>query len=111
MRQENYAQPFVPPRTMRMIGTAERHRAATGTCLFCKVIAAEEAATARVVARTPRWVAFVPHAARWPFEVHIYPRRHVPDLAALDETEREEFPELYLDVLRRFDGIFGTKMP
>src|SRR6266508_1302423 len=45
------------------------------------------------------------------FEVHIYPRRHVPDLTALDGAEREEFPELYLDMLHRFDGIFGTKMP
>jgi UDPglucose--hexose-1-phosphate uridylyltransferase len=106
-----YAYPFVPPRTMRMIGTAERHRATRGTCLFCTVIAAEEAATARVIAQTPCWVAFVPHAARWPFEVHIYPRRHVPDLTALNQPEREEFPQLYLDVLRRFDGIFGTTMP
>jgi UDPglucose--hexose-1-phosphate uridylyltransferase len=106
-----YAYPFVPPRTMRMIGTAERHRATRGTCLFCQVLAAEEAAGVRVVAATPRWLAFVPHAARWPFEVHLYPRRHVPDLPALDEAERAEFPELYLDVLGRFDGIFGTRMP
>jgi UDPglucose--hexose-1-phosphate uridylyltransferase len=106
-----YAYPFVPPRTMRMIGTAERHRATHGTCLFCKVIAAEDAAGVRVVARSPRWTAFVPHAARWPFEVHLYPRRHVPDLTALDEAEREEFPGIYLDVLHRFDGIFGTQMP
>jgi len=106
-----YAYPFVPPRTMRMIRTAERHLATRGTCLFCMVTAAEEAAAVRVVARTPHWVAFVPHAARWPFEVHIYPRRHVPDLTALDGAEREEFPELYLDMLHRFDGIFGTKMP
>ncbi|HEV8652161.1 MAG TPA: galactose-1-phosphate uridylyltransferase [Actinomycetes bacterium] len=106
-----YAYPFVAPRAMRMVGTAERHRATRGTCLFCVAIVAEEAAAVRVVARTSHWVAFVPHAARWPFEVHIYPRRHVPDLTALDETEREQFPELYLDVLHRFDGIFGTKMP
>jgi UDPglucose--hexose-1-phosphate uridylyltransferase len=106
-----YAYPFVPPRTMRMIGTAERHRATTGTCLFCQVLAAEEADGARVVASTPRWTAFVPHAARWPFEVHLYPRRHVPDLTALDEAEREEFPGVYLDVLQRFDLIFGTRMP
>jgi UDPglucose--hexose-1-phosphate uridylyltransferase len=35
----------------------------------------------------------------------------VPDLTGLDEVEREEFPQVYLDVLRRFDGIFGTQMP
>jgi UDPglucose--hexose-1-phosphate uridylyltransferase len=106
-----YAYPFVPPRMMRMVGTAERHRATMGTCLFCEVLAAEEASGVRVVAKTSRWIAFVPHAARWPFEVHLYPRRHVPDLPGLDQSEREEFPEVYLDVLRRFDGIFGTRMP
>jgi UDPglucose--hexose-1-phosphate uridylyltransferase len=96
---------------MRMVGTAERHRATMGTCLFCEVLAAEEASGVRVVAKTSRWIAFVPHAARWPFEVHLYPRRHVSDLPGLDQSEREEFPEVYLDVLRRFDGIFGTRMP
>jgi UDPglucose--hexose-1-phosphate uridylyltransferase len=106
-----YAYPFVPPRMMRMVATAERHRATRGTCLFCEVLAAEEASDVRVVAKRSRWVAFVPHAARGPFEVHLYPKRHVPDLTGLDEVEREEIPEVYLDVLRRFDGIFGTQMP
>jgi UDPglucose--hexose-1-phosphate uridylyltransferase len=106
-----YAYPFVPPRTMRMIVAAERHRTMRGGCLFCAIIVAEEAAEARVVARSSRWVAFVPHAARWPFEVHLYPRRHVTDLTGLDDAERSEFPELYLNVLGRFDAVFGTKMP
>jgi hypothetical protein len=66
-----YAYPFVPPRMMRMVSTAERHRATRGTCLFCEVLAAEEASDVRVVAKRSRWVAFVPHAARWPFEVHL----------------------------------------
>ena len=106
-----YAYPFVPPRTMRMIGTSERHRARSGRCLFCEVVAAEERARVRVVCRGAGWVAFVPHAARWPFEVHLYPRRHVADLTELDAAERAEFPEIYLDLLGRFDGIFGTQMP
>jgi UDPglucose--hexose-1-phosphate uridylyltransferase len=106
-----YALPFVPPRTLRTLRSAQRHRDQTGACLFCAVIAAERAARVRVVAETGRWVAFVPHAARWPFEVHVYPLRHVPDLAALDDAERAELAVLYLDVLRRFDGVFGTKMP
>jgi UDPglucose--hexose-1-phosphate uridylyltransferase len=63
------------------------------------------------VAQSPRWLAFVPYAARWPFEVHLYPRRHVPDLTALDDAERAEFPAIYLEVLQRFDAVFGTQMP
>jgi UDPglucose--hexose-1-phosphate uridylyltransferase len=106
-----YAFPFVPPRTLRTLRSARRHHDQTGACLFCAVIEAERAARVRVVAETPRWVAFVPYAARWPFEVHLSARRHVSDLSALDDQERGEFAALYLDVLRRFDGVFGTKMP
>ena len=30
------------------------------------------------------WMAFVPSAARWPVEVHLYPHRQVPDLPGAD---------------------------
>jgi UDPglucose--hexose-1-phosphate uridylyltransferase len=106
-----YAFPFVPPRTLQTLRSARRHHEQTGACLFCAVIEAERAAGVRVVGETPHWVAYVPHAARWPFEVHLSPRRHVPDLPALDDVECGELATLYLDVLRRFDGVFGTKMP
>jgi UDPglucose--hexose-1-phosphate uridylyltransferase len=53
----------------------------------------------------------VPAAARWPFEVHLYPRRRVPDLPALDAAERAAFGPLYTDVLRRLDALFGVRMP
>ena len=55
--------------------------------------------------------AFVPHAAHWPYEVHLYPRRRVPDLPALDGAQRAEFCELYLDLLRRFDRLFDPPGP
>ena len=56
-------------------------------------------------------MAFVPAAARWPFEVMIYPAARVPDLPSLGEQPRAAFGELYLDVLRRLDGLFGVRMP
>jgi UDPglucose--hexose-1-phosphate uridylyltransferase len=52
------------------------------------------------------WVAFVPHAARWPYEVHCYPIRRVPDLASLDADELEELAEVELDLLGRFARLF-----
>jgi UDPglucose--hexose-1-phosphate uridylyltransferase len=106
-----YAYPFVPPRMERALRSAERHRHRTGRCLFCELVASELAARERVVATTERFVAFVPWAPRWPFEVHVYPRRHVPDLAALSEDERGELVALHADVLRRFDGLFERPAP
>lgn len=106
-----YGYPFVPPRTSRVLGSASRHLATSGESLFDRIIRDELVAGVRIVGETPRWVAFVPEAARWPFEVHLYPKRRVPDLPALDEEERSELPALYLDVLGRFDALFGVSMP
>ncbi|MFC0526337.1 galactose-1-phosphate uridylyltransferase [Phytohabitans kaempferiae] len=100
-----YAYPFVTPRTRAMLA------AARGRPVYSELLASEREAGTRVVAANEHWTAFVPVAARWPFEVHIAPHRRVPDLPALDEAERESFGPLYLDVLRRFDGLFGVPMP
>jgi UDPglucose--hexose-1-phosphate uridylyltransferase len=106
-----YAYPFVTPRTSRMLVNARAYRARTGRNLFDDLLAAELAAGSRVVARGSHWVAFVPHAARWPYEVHLYPLRRTPDLTGLTAAEREEFCVLYLDVLRRFDRLFARPAP
>jgi UDPglucose--hexose-1-phosphate uridylyltransferase len=106
-----YAYPFVPPRTARMLAVAARHRDETGGDLFAEVLAAEREAGVRVVAANEFWTAFVPVAARWPFEVHFFPHRKVPDIPALDSAEREAFGVLYVDVLGRLDRLFGVPMP
>ncbi|GAA1867188.1 galactose-1-phosphate uridylyltransferase [Actinomadura bangladeshensis] len=105
-----YAYPFVPASAARALETARRHRAERGSCLFCGIVAAERAAE-RVVARSDRFVAFVPEAARWPYEVHVYPYRHVTGLPGLDAGERLELMVLYRDVLRRFDRLFDAPAP
>ncbi len=106
-----YAYPFVTPRTERMLDVARSHRERTGRDLFADVLAAERVAGVRVVAANDLWTAFVPEAARWPFEVQIFPHRKVPDLAALSSGERDAFGPLYLDVLGRLDRLFGVPMP
>ncbi|MEV7415506.1 galactose-1-phosphate uridylyltransferase [Streptomyces sp. NPDC089919] len=106
-----YAWPFVTPRTVKMTAAADRHRAATGRNLFEDLLERARAGTERVVLAGEHWTAFVPYAARWPYEVHLYPHRRVADLTGLSEAERAEFPRLYLDLLRRFDRLFGLDAP
>ncbi|MGW3627775.1 galactose-1-phosphate uridylyltransferase [Streptomyces sp. NPDC000880] len=106
-----YAYPFVTPRTALMLRSAAEHRAGTGRNLFDDIVERELAERARVVLEGEHWVAFVPYAAHWPYEVHLYPRRRVPDLRALENEARTEFPQIYLELLRRFDRIFGEAEP
>ena len=106
-----YAYPFVPPRMRRQLDSTRRHRERTGECLHCALLAAERSAGVRVVAETDLFTVVVPHAARWPFEAHVYARRHVPDLPALTGEERADLARVYLDLLRRFDSLFPTPTP
>ncbi|MGW2018200.1 galactose-1-phosphate uridylyltransferase [Streptomyces sp. NPDC001927] len=106
-----YAFPYVTPRTELMRRRAAEHRTRTGRNLFDDVVARERADGARVVLENEDWIAFVPYAAHWPYEVHLHPTRRVPDLPALDEAARTAFPQTYLELLRRFDRIFGPGEP
>jgi galactose-1-phosphate uridylyltransferase (family 1) len=105
-----YAYPFVTPRVEKVLGSVQRHRAATGGDLFAEVVTAESAGP-RVVTANAHWTAFVPAAARWPYEVQFFPLRRVPDLPELGNAERDAFVEVYLDVLARFARRFDTPMP
>lgn len=106
-----YGYPFVTPRTSLMLRNLAEHRERTGRNLFDDVLADEIADGRRIVLAAEHWTAFVPHAAHWPYEVHLFPHRRVPDLLALDEDARAEFPRVYLELLRRFDRIFGPGQP
>src|SRR5690606_13886544 len=80
-----YAFSYLTPRTREMLVQARAHRERTGRLLGRDVLDAELRAGTRVILETEHWVAYVPFAARWPVEVHLAPRRDVPDLPALDD--------------------------
>jgi UDPglucose--hexose-1-phosphate uridylyltransferase len=106
-----YAYPFATPRTNRMLDMTTSYRRRLGRNVFDDLLAAERADGSRIVAQNDHWLAFVPYAARWPYEVHLYPVRRHADLTGLDDAERDAFAPIYLDLLRRFDRLFDTPAP
>ncbi len=102
-----YAYPFVAPRVQKILEQVHAH---SGN-LFGEILDAERVAGTRVITSNEHWTAFVPAAARWPYEVQLFPHRQVPDIPALDDTERDAFVDVYLDVLGRFACRFDTPMP
>jgi UDPglucose--hexose-1-phosphate uridylyltransferase len=103
-----YAFPFLAPRLAQMVAQARDYDRGN---LFDDLVTAEVETGTRIVARNEHWIVFVPEAARWPYEVRIFPVTRVPDLPALSEPARAAFGPLYLDVLRRFDALFGKPAP
>jgi UDPglucose--hexose-1-phosphate uridylyltransferase len=106
-----YGYPFLTPRTEHMLAAARRHRELSGRNMFTDILAREVEDGCRVIARTDLFTAFVPFAARWPVEVHIYPNRFAHNLVELEPAELDAFAEMYLDILRRFDRLYPAPLP
>ncbi len=106
-----YGYPYLTPRTEAMLAQAREHRMHYGGNLFGDLLAREVADGSRIVARTEKFTAFVPFAARWPVEVHIYPNRFVHNLLELGDDELDGLTRVYLDVLGRFDRMYSGPLP
>jgi UDPglucose--hexose-1-phosphate uridylyltransferase len=60
-------------------------------CVFCDTIREEAATGDRLIQLTPHFAAFVPYAARVPFELRVLPRRHA---SAFEEIAPDEVADL-----------------
>jgi UDPglucose--hexose-1-phosphate uridylyltransferase len=102
-----YAFPFVPP-----VPAAERAAdARLGRCAPCAAVAAETGDGRRLVHDAGAFVAYVPYAARWPYEVHVTAREHRASLLDCPEEELAALAAALQAVTRGYDALFGFPLP
>ena len=106
-----YAYPEIPPRVRRKLDMATAHIEDYGTCLYCDVVARERSDGVRVVAHNRSFLAFVPFAARFPYEIHVASVRHAASLLDLTDPERLALAQVLQEVLRGYDRLFGFPLP
>jgi UDPglucose--hexose-1-phosphate uridylyltransferase len=106
-----YAFPFAPPRVELERASAASHYGATGRCLMCDLVGEEQAFGERIVAKAEGFVAYVPFAARLPYEVHIAATTHRESLLDLMDGERDGLAELLRIVQAKYDNLWGFAMP
>jgi UDPglucose--hexose-1-phosphate uridylyltransferase len=102
------ALPAPPPSMQHREAMAHRHYAEDGRCIYCTILAHEQAAAARVVEATDTFLTFVPYAAEVPFELWIVPRRHAADFGALPDAERADLAATLHRTLRRLHEGLGN---
>jgi UDPglucose--hexose-1-phosphate uridylyltransferase len=105
-----YAYSYIPPKVEKMLTVAQKYKEQTGKVLFDQIIAREILEKERIVAKNDRWIAFVPYASRYSFEIHVAPLNPVADLTELTDADRDSFPEIAIEVTKRLDGVFGIEM-
>jgi UDPglucose--hexose-1-phosphate uridylyltransferase len=89
----------------------ERHLQETGRVLFQEVLAAEQEDGRRILFENERAIAFVPHFARYAYEVYVAPKATHASIAGLDDAELRDFAAVLKRVLVQFDNLWKMPFP
>ncbi|MFH1263979.1 MAG: galactose-1-phosphate uridylyltransferase [Pseudomonadota bacterium] len=96
------ALPVIPAQIEREISSAKKYYQFRGRCLYCDVVGQETAEGKRLVVMNHDFAAFTPFAGRFPFEIHLLPKTHIPYFWEITPRQIESFAELLRDTLRRY---------
>ena len=106
-----YGYPFIPPRLTTELARCAKHHKQTGRCLLCDILVEERRESKRIVVENDSFVAFIPFFARWPYETHVYSRRHFQALTDMTRTEQRDLATTLKMVLAAFDKLFDLSFP
>lgn len=96
-----------PPAAMEgELQACAEHRAATGRCLACDLLAEEAARGERVLRDGGRLLVYLPFAGRFPAETFVTPRHHPAPFAAADDDLLDELGDALTFVVERLRRRF-----
>ncbi len=93
---------FEPPIPRRETDVAR----AAGTCTLCADVAAELRDGERVVYESDTWVAYVPYAAAYSYELRIVARDHIGSFGDVPPAARDGLAAALHDVLGRYARLW-----
>ncbi len=106
-----YALDHLPPAVVGKLDAHRDHRERHGSCLGCTLVD-EDIRSGRVVHENEHFLAAVPFAARWPYEVQIRAKAHgIGRLGDLDDDAAAGLVSAIADVVARYDGLWGFELP
>jgi UDPglucose--hexose-1-phosphate uridylyltransferase len=104
-----YGLALVPPTLEREMETVVQEEDAGRGCPFCR-IQGELTDQQYEVAANATWQAFLPPYVRYPYETHLYPRRHVANLDRMQDDELHDLAALLLEVIRGYNALYDGAM-
>ena len=104
-----YGVDVIPPILERELETVVLDHEAGSGCPFCRV-RDELSNGEHEVAANATWKAFLPPYVRYPYETHLYPQRHVANIADMNDDELRDLAALLLKVIRGYNNLFDGAM-
>lgn len=106
-----YAFPYIPPVPALELQSARDYRRENGSCIFCDLLKEEFADGRRMIMTDESFAAFIPFAARYSYEVHLYSRRHCPSLLDLSREETVRLAGMLKKLVIAYDRLFDAPFP
>lgn len=85
---------------------AEEYYYTKGKCPFCEHIAS--IGKKRVAFETKSLIAITPNAPRYPYELWIFPKKHVANFSELTDEEKTDFLSILKNALKKLDKTSGN---
>ncbi len=77
-----------------------------GSCYWCDLIQDELERGSRVICESKHYALLVPQASRWSYEMMLLPKRHLPNLAFINEEEIADLADVLQAALKAYDKMF-----
>lgn len=100
---------IIPPTLEREMETVIQDEQEGRGCPFCRIRSTLSGSAYEIAANTT-WEAFLPPYARYPYETHLYPRRHTANLAEMQDEELRDLAALLLAVVRGYNALYDSTM-
>ncbi len=102
-----YALPFIPPRIMKEIESAQRYRDGYDRNLFEDILRDELEEGTRIIYGNKSFLLFLPFFVMWPYEVHVYPKRNIKSLTELGQEDALMLADIIRVAVAMYEEMFG----
>jgi UDPglucose--hexose-1-phosphate uridylyltransferase len=99
------ATPIIPKRIEEELEGAREYFHYHDRCLFCDIVRQESKEASRVVYEDSQFIVFCPFAARFPFEMEITPKTHMPFFEMIENDMVSNLAKALQTALKRMQTL------
>jgi UDPglucose--hexose-1-phosphate uridylyltransferase len=95
--------PFIDKELKSIIVKSKNYFSKNKKCLHCEIIAKELKTKERVIAENKSFVAYIPFAPRFIYQIIITPKKHSNLFEDISEAEKTDLAEIFKIVLQKYN--------
>jgi len=95
---------IVPPDVIEELQLAHEYKITNSQCIWCETIE-KEIHGPRKIASNKYAAAFTPYASMYHYEAWIFPKRHIDNIANLNQKELESISKILKLITSKLDGL------